>query len=102
MRGVDYRVKKEARGETEGIALLVLNTFDTKRAYIQGLGRVGRYNECSLRFIWEALQEPVNKKKETAIFAKLRMALAGKRKPSNKNQKSAAGQSMLTFGTSKK
>ena len=98
MRGVDYRAGKN----TLGISLLIMAAFDSQRSYIQGLGRVGRYNECSLRFIWEALQEPVNKKKETAIFAKLRMALAGKQKPSNKNQKSAAGQSMLTFGTSKK
>ena len=80
MRGVDYRAAKHTRG----ISLLIMSDFDSRRSYIQGLGRVGRYNECSQRFIWDELKEPVNKRKETAVFAKLRMALEVTRKPSNK------------------
>ena len=57
MRGVDYRAAKHTRG----ISLLIMSDFDSRRSYIQGLGRVGRYNECSQRFIWEQLKEPVNK-----------------------------------------
>ena len=57
MRGVDYRAAKHTRG----ISLLIMGDFDSQRSYIQGLGRVGRYNECSQRFIWEQLKEPVNK-----------------------------------------
>lgn len=41
MRGIDYR----ANSDTEGIALLIMSSFDHERAYKQGLGRVGRYNE---------------------------------------------------------
>ena len=41
MRGIDYR----ANSDTEGIALPIMSNFDHERAYKQGLGRVGRYNE---------------------------------------------------------
>ena len=51
MRGVDYRIAEEARKDTDGISLLIHNTFDSKRSYIQGLGRVGRYNEKCHRFL---------------------------------------------------
>ena len=93
MRRVDYRVAKHTRG----ISLLIMSDFDSKRSYVQGLGRVGRYNEDSRRFIWEQLAEPVNKKKETAMFAKLKAALDGARKPGNKKQKQDAKQSTLSF-----
>ena len=83
MRGVDYRVCKDAT-DTIGISLLVMARFDTQRSYVQGLGRVGRYDERSLRFLWDQLGEPVDKFKEMAILARLKMAIE-RRKPGKNN-----------------
>ena len=68
MRGVDYR----AAVGTEGISLLIMSSFDTTRAYVQALGRVGRFNEPSKRFIWEQLKEPVDTSAQIAQIADLR------------------------------
>ena len=51
MRGVDYRLRKQgSEPESDGIDLLICASFSNKRAYIQGLARVGRYNEPCSRF----------------------------------------------------
>ena len=55
-RGVDYRA---AEG-TEGIALLVISACDNDRAYVQLLGRVGRYREPCLRYVWSGLSNAVD------------------------------------------
>lgn len=55
-RGVDYRA---AEGTT-GIALLVMSECESERAYVQLLGRVGRYKEPCLRFVWSGLASVVN------------------------------------------
>ena len=68
MRGVDYRVLSG----TEGISLLVMSCFESTRAYIQALGRVGRFNEQAKRFIWDRLQETVDKDAEIGTIARLR------------------------------
>ena len=46
MRGFDYRSSK-------GITLIIAQSFDTARASIQGLGRVGRFGDPSLRVLVE-------------------------------------------------
>ena len=48
-RGIDYRA---AEG-TVGLALLVMSSVASERAYVQLLGRVGRYNETCMRFLWD-------------------------------------------------
>ena len=50
-RGVDYRACND--DDTLGIALLVMSEVDNERAYIQLLGRVGRFKEPCKRFKWE-------------------------------------------------
>ena len=75
MRGVDYRVEPG----TEGISLLLMSGFESTRAYIQALGRVGRFDERSKRFLWKELKDPVNKLSEIGKVAELRaMKFAGK------------------------
>ena len=72
MRGVDYRIAEEARKDTDGISLLIHNTFDSRRSYIQGLGRVGRYNEKCQRFLHTSIKDPpVDNAKAHKINAKL-------------------------------
>ena len=44
MRGFDYRSSK-------GITLIIAQSFDTARASIQGLGRVGRFGDPALRVL---------------------------------------------------
>ena len=68
MRGVDYRVKNG----TQGISLLIMSSSESTRAYVQALGRVGRFHEQSKRFIWDRLKEPVDKKAEIGKIAELR------------------------------
>ena len=69
-----------------------MTRFDTKRAFIQGLGRVGRYGEEERRFVLEGLN-PVSSIGEKAIKTKLvtaKAALMKKVKPAankNKNKK---------------
>ena len=48
-RGIDYR----AAPRTRGIALLVMSACKSERAYVQLLGRVGRYREPCLRYVWD-------------------------------------------------
>ena len=47
-RGIDYRVQTSSG--TEGIALFVMSSAANLRAYVQLLGRVGRYSEECKRF----------------------------------------------------
>ena len=95
-RGVDYRAAKG----TPGIALLVMSASPNERAYLQLLGRVGRYREPCKRFIWDQLAAPVDLDQQIALLAKLRKPIAQKR-TSKKNQKPIAGQSTLSFGSNK-
>ena len=55
-RGIDYRV---APG-TKGISLLVMSPSANQRAYVQLLGRCGRYNEACLRSVWNQLASVVD------------------------------------------
>ena len=68
MRGVDYRAAKG----TQGISLLIMGTFTSTRAYVQGLGRVGRYNENCLRFLWKHLKTPVDDVSQDKIVGQLK------------------------------
>ena len=49
MRGYNYRCP-------EGINLLIDKTFSNERAFIQGLGRVGRHDEDCKRFVSTTLR----------------------------------------------
>ena len=68
MRGVDYR----AANGTMGISLLIMSGFDSDRAYIQALGRVGRFGELYKRFIWDGLEQTVDINAKIAKLSKLR------------------------------
>ena len=48
-RGIDYRASEGTRG----LALLVMSACKSERAYVQLLGRVGRYKEPCERFVWD-------------------------------------------------
>lgn len=48
-RGIDFR----AHERTRGIALFVMSACHSSRAYLQLLGRVGRYREPCERFVWD-------------------------------------------------
>ena len=50
MRGVDYRLASTTGRAVDGIDLLVMRSFSSQRAVVQGLSRVGRYTEPSTRF----------------------------------------------------
>ena len=65
-RGVDYR----AASGTRGIALLVMSASPNERAYLQLLGRVGRYREPCKRFIWDELAAPVDLDQQIALNPK--------------------------------
>ena len=69
-RGVDYRVKKNS--DTKGIALLVMSASSSKRAYIQLLGRVGRYQEECRRYKWDQLEYGVDLNAQALLMNKLR------------------------------
>ena len=78
MRGVDYHTPDYK----VGIDLLIARDFPSTRAYYQGLGRVGRYNEPCSRFKWNNLfSSEVNEADEIAI----------RRKINEKNLKKARG-----------
>ena len=79
MRGVDYRV---APG-TQGISLLIMGAFASTRAYVQGLGRVGRYNEKCQRFLWSELGSPIDKDSQTEIFGKLKQGVPSSHRGAN-------------------
>ena len=71
MRGVDYRLKEQgSSSKTDGIDLLVAGSFSNRRAYIQGLARVGRYNEPCSRYRLASIQM-INKEKENELYIKL-------------------------------
>ena len=67
-RGIDYRVAPNS--ETEGISLFVMSKAANLRAYVQLLGRVGRYKEECKRFKWTELKDPIDR------LAQARMLLA--------------------------
>ena len=69
-RGVDYR----AATGTLGIALLVMSSSQSERAYVQLLGRVGRYKEPCLRFVWSELdsEDVIDCYEQAKLLAKLR------------------------------
>ena len=50
MRGVDYRLASTTGRAVDGIDLLVMRSFSSQCAVVQGLSRVGRYTEPSTRF----------------------------------------------------
>ena len=88
MRGVDYRTDKNHEA-TLGISIFIMKSFDTSRAFIQGLGRVGRFKEKCLRFVWEQLHEPVDVGAGARVTAKLRKAIGTKRVPAGKKSQAA-------------
>ena len=55
MRGIDYRLKKTTGSMEDGIDLLIMRSFSSKRAVEQGLSRVGRYNEPCRRYKLESV-----------------------------------------------
>ena len=66
-RGIDYRAAKG----TEGIALFVMSSAKSERAYVQLLGRVGRYQEPCLRFVWNELDEVIDCYEQALMLQKL-------------------------------
>ena len=68
MRGIDYRV---AAG-TMGISLLIMSGFENKRAYVQALGRVGRFHEKAKRFVWDQLPQTVDEMAQMRLMGVLR------------------------------
>ena len=72
MRGVDYR-----SGDGSGISLLLARDLPNQRAYVQALGRVGRYAETCKRFAQEGIQL-VNNKDEIKNLHKIKDAVAKK------------------------
>ena len=67
-RGVDYRA---AEG-TIGIALLVMSACESERAYVQLLGRVGRYKDPCRRFVWSNLSYVIDQKAQARLICQLR------------------------------
>ena len=49
-----------------------MSDFANRRAFVQALGRVGRFNEKCKRFVWDKLESPVNSSTEVAHMAALR------------------------------
>ena len=70
MRGVDYR-------SATGISLLIMGAFTSSRAFVQGLGRVGRYTERYLRFLHNDLQSPVDADSQADIIGLLKSRTKG-------------------------
>ena len=64
MRGLDYRAKQH------DIKLIIARDFPNLRAFIQALGRVGRYDEDCERYLVPGLT-PVNKEEELALAGRL-------------------------------
>ena len=63
MRGLDYR-------SASGFILVIATQLKNHRAFMQALGRVGRYEEPCERYIEPGL-EPVDNVAETTMFGKL-------------------------------
>ena len=75
MRGVDYHTPNYE----VGIDLLIARDFPSTRAYEQGLGRVGRYNEPCTRFKWNKLPgTEVNEAEELAIRGRIGTKIVNK------------------------
>ena len=89
-RGVDYRA---AEG-THGIALFVMSACDSDRAYVQLLGRVGRYREPCLRYVWDGLRSEVDSLKQATMLGNLRRRKTA-RGHLKKQYKMVPGQSRL-------
>ena len=81
MRGVDYR------SDPHGIDELIANQFPNQRAYLQGLGRVGRYNEPCERFILSGLNETVNKEQKEALAGKILSKIEAMKQPQTRRGK---------------
>ena len=96
-RGVDYR----AASGTHGISLLVMSASKSDRAYVQLLGRVGRYGEPCQRFVWDQLDDPVDAYEQAILLARLRRPISDRR-DKKLQSKQIAGQSMLAYGNKSK
>ena len=82
MRGVDYRCK------AHGIDLLLARDFPNTRAYVQGLGRVGRYGERCDRFKWSKLKTAlINADEELLLRSKIALKLETKVPSTNTKSK---------------
>lgn len=92
-RGVDYR----AADGIKGLALLVMSSSQSERAYIQLLGRVGRYREPCLRFVWDELDEVICCYDQATLFGKLRNKKTARRHHKQQD-KQVRGQTSLNFG----
>ena len=94
-RGIDYRA---AEG-TRGIALFVMSACESERAYVQLLGRVGRYREPCLRYVWDQLSSEVDLRKQAKMLGELRR-VKRTRGYLKKQVKQIAGQSRLNVKVS--
>ena len=81
MRGVDYRACSGG-----GLKLLLARSLPNQRAYIQSLGRVGRYAEACDRYILEGVNA-VDEDAQIALCSKLREACAQQVKGASKVRK---------------
>ena len=67
MRGLDYNTAHYA-----GIALLIAQPCTSKRAYVQALGRVGRYGtQCKRYVLGNAVDEAAEKQMGIKVAAEL-------------------------------
>ena len=87
MRGVDYR-------SSTGISLLIMGPFASTRAFVQGLGRVGRYTERCQRFLHRDLQSPVDANSQAGIIGLLKSR-------SKKSTNLSRRDEMMLFGPDK-
>ena len=69
-----------------------------ERAYIQLLGRVGRYREPCQRFLWDELEDPVDILVQAKMWAELRKKTV--RGPIKRAEKQVKNQSRLSFQAS--
>ena len=94
-RGIDYRA---AEG-TRGIALFVMSACDSERAYVQLLGRVGRYKEPCLRYVWDKLESEIDIYKQATMLGSL-LREKTVRSHGKRQSKLVAGQSRLNVAVS--
>ena len=97
IRGIDYR---SAPG-TKGISLLVMSSVGNQRAYLQLLGRVGRFKEPCQRFVWNELSEVVDSYEEAKMWARLRNKTVKGSLKQERKQRQIEGQCKLTFAASR-
>ena len=95
MRGFDYR------SNGCGIALFVARLFSSRRALLQGLGRVGRYGDPGYWVLDSELPEDVvdSTALQTAFDTVRRLIKSDDKKPQRKNTLHgySAGQTQLSF-----